>query len=56
MNELLPFTIPLWSLTAILAPFANLFALKSIDNLAFYQSKGVDSPVLSATNLCPVLF
>ena len=55
MNELEPCTIPLWSLAAIFAQFANLFTLKSIDNRALYQSNGEASPVLSAANLRPVL-
>ena len=56
INELEPFTIPLWSLAAIAAWSANLSTLKSTDNLALYQSNGVASPVLSATNLRPTLF
>ena len=46
INELLPFTIPLWSATAIFPPSASLFTLKSIDYRALYQSKGVVSVVI----------
>ena len=47
MNVLEPFAIQLRSLTAIFPPSSNLFTLKSIENLAKYQSKGVVSPVQS---------
>ena len=56
INELEPFTIPLWSVAASAAAFANLSTSKSTDNLTLYQSNGVASPVLSATILRPTLF
>ena len=55
INELEPFTIQLWSVAVSAAWSANLSTLKSSDNLALYQSNGVASPVLSATNLRSVL-
>ena len=56
INELEPFTIPLWSVRVSTVASANLFTFKSIDNRALYQSNGLASPVLSATILRPTLF
>ena len=61
IKECEPYTKTIWFVSVSAAPSANLSSLKSTDNLALYQSKGVASPVLSTTNLstflvCAIVF
>ena len=55
MNEFEPFTIPLWSVRVSAEWSDNLSTLNSTENLALYQSNGVESPVLSTTIFIPAL-